>query len=185
MTDVELMRAVCNGDKNAYQTIVKQHLSAISHYAFRMLGNKKDTEDICQETFLKLWINASKWDASKASLSTWLHRIAHNLSIDYLRKHSRVQTQDMNEEQVLLQATGTEVKVVENTEPAPEFRLARLKRAIGELPESQRSALTLCHFQAFSNKEAAAIMGISVVAMESLLARARRSLIKIVKEDAD
>ncbi len=51
MTDEELMRAVCNGEQFAYQTIVKQHLKSISHYAFRILGNQKDTEDITQETF--------------------------------------------------------------------------------------------------------------------------------------
>ncbi|GIT20460.1 MAG: hypothetical protein CM1200mP40_01420 [Gammaproteobacteria bacterium] len=41
MTDEELMRAVCNGEQFAYQTIVKQHLKSISHYAFRILGNKE------------------------------------------------------------------------------------------------------------------------------------------------
>ena len=92
MTDEELMRAVCNGEQFAYQTIVKQHLKSISHYAFRILGNQKDTEDITQETFLKLWINAEKWHPEKAKLSTWLHRIAHNLCIDYIRKHGSIQT---------------------------------------------------------------------------------------------
>jgi len=182
MTDDELMQAVCNGDRSAYQAIVKQHLNAISHYAFRMLGNRKDTEDICQEAFLKLWMNAGKWDAKKANVSTWLHRITHNLCIDYLRKNSRVQTQDMNEEYQLSQAVGSDAGTLDDSEPLRDFRLAKLKKAISELPEGQRSAVTLCHFQAFSNKEAAVIMGVSVSAMESLLARAKRSLIKLVQE---
>ncbi len=182
MTDEELMQAVCSGDKNAYQAIVKRHLNAISHYAFRTLGNKKDTEDICQETFLRLWLNAKRWDAKKAGLSTWLHRIAYNLCIDYLRKNGRLQTQDMEDEQLSLSADESDHRLGEEAESGQEFRLARLKTAINKLPESQRSALSLCHFQAFSNKEAAAIMGISVVALESALARARRSLTKIVQE---
>jgi RNA polymerase sigma factor (sigma-70 family) len=94
MTDEELMLAVSKGDQSAYQTLVSQHLNAISHYAFRLLGNRKDTEDICQEVFLKLWTKASKWQPEKAKLTTWLHRITHNLCIDYLRKHGGTQTSD-------------------------------------------------------------------------------------------
>ena len=98
MTDEELMLAVCDGDQSAYQVIVRQHLNSISHYAFRVLGNQKDTEDITQETFLRLWINAAKWQSEKAKLSTWLHRITHNLCIDYLKKHRRVVTQESFDE---------------------------------------------------------------------------------------
>jgi len=170
MTDEELMTAVCKGDESAYQTIVKQHLRPISHYAFRMLGNQKDTEDIAQETFIRLWVNASKWQANKAKLITWLHRIAHNLCIDYLRKHGRVQTE-----------SDIQVEVGENELQSDEdnrdnFRIASLNFAIRNLPESQRSALMLCHYQGFSNKEAAIIMGISVKALESAVSRAKRAL---------
>ena len=88
------MEAICNGDQMAYQVMVKRFLSSISHYAYRLLGNKKDTEDIAQETFLRVWLNANSWQPEQAMLSTWIHRIAHNLCIDYLRKHGRMQTQE-------------------------------------------------------------------------------------------
>ena len=64
-----------------------------------LFRSNKDTEDIAQETFLRLWINACSWQADKAKLSTWLHRITHNLCVDYLRKHSRVQTRAYLEEE--------------------------------------------------------------------------------------
>ena len=64
-TDEELMQAVCMGDRSAYQTLVKQHLKSISHYAYRLLGNQKDTQDITQEVFLRLWTNAQKWKSEK------------------------------------------------------------------------------------------------------------------------
>lgn len=171
MTDEELMLAVCMGDKLAYQTLVKQHLKPISHYAYRLLGNQKDTEDIAQEVFLRLWINAAKWKTEKAKLSTWLHRITHNLCIDYLRRHGRVQTQDTFDEKL------THLSANEHNNSEEEVdQLKRLNTAIGNLPESQRSALVLCHYQGFSNKEAAAIMNISVKALESAIARAKRAL---------
>ena len=183
MTDEELMRAVCNGDQSAYQTIVKQHLKSISHYAFRILGNQKDTEDITQETFLKLWINAGKWQPEKAKLSTWLHRITHNLCIDYLRKHGSTHTQENVEEE---RSTESPTEWQDKNE-ASEYRTQQeqqLKKAIDNLPENQRSALMLCHYSGFSNKEAAVIMDVSVKALESAIARAKRSLRKQLS-DAD
>ncbi len=177
MTDEELMMAVCRGDQRAYQTIVKQHLTSISHYAFRILGNQKDTEDITQEVFLKLWTNAPQWKPEKAKLTTWLHRIAHNLCIDYLRKHGRMQTRESFEEE----AAPFEL----NNEDESNYKIKILNEALGQLPENQRSALTLCHYQGFSNKEAAAIMNISVKALESAVARAKRSLRnQLLEEDA-
>ncbi len=185
MTDEELMRAVCEGDRSAYQTLVSRHLVSISHYAYRMLGNQKDTEDIGQEVFLKLWTNAAKWNPEKARLSTWLHRIAHNLCIDYLRKHGRVQTRESFDEETeqdnsfsdnysLSNNYNNNYSNSENNSDDEKLRL--LKQAMDRLPENQRSALSLCHYQGFSNKEAAAIMNISVTALESAIARAKRSL---------
>ena len=174
MTDEELMLAVCKGDQSAYQTLVSQHLNAISHYAFRLLGNRKDTEDICQEVFLKLWINAAKWQPEKSKLTTWLHRITHNLCIDYLRKHRNTQITDEldseSEEQEVWSGQNN------NDEEEEKQDKQRLDDAIRLLPENQRSALMLCHYAGFSNKEAAAIMNVSVKALESSIARARRSL---------
>ena len=190
MTDEELMLAVCRGDQSAYQTLVKRHLKPISHYAFRLLGNNKDTEDIAQETFFRLWINASRWQADKAKLSTWLHRIAHNLCVDYLRKHSRVQTtafldeEEDNRVQTLESGAGLHGESASgvNEHFDEDDKLEKLTAAMFELPQSQRSALMLCHYQGFSNKEAAAIMNISVKAIESTLARAKRSLRKKIAE---
>lgn len=173
MTDEELMRAVCNGDHSAYQLIVKQQLNSLSHYAYRMLGNKKDTEDITQEAFLKLWVNASKWQPEKSKLSTWLHRITHNLCIDYLRKHSRMKTQENIESEIDAAAMRAESNEQGN---ATQQQSKQLEQAIGMLPENQRSALMLCHYSGFSNKEAAAIINVSIKALESLIARAKRSL---------
>jgi RNA polymerase sigma-70 factor, ECF subfamily len=178
MTDEDLMEAICNGDQMAYQVMVKRFLSSISHYAYRLLGNKKDTEDIAQETFLRVWLNANSWQPEQAMLSTWIHRIAHNLCIDYLRKHGRMQTQENFEE-----------KLSGESDPAGSIggdeKVTALTAAIGRLPENQRSALALCHYQNFSNKEAAAIMGVSVKALESLISRAKRTLKNSVMEQIE
>lgn len=159
------------GGRPAYQALVKRHLKSISHYAYRLLGNQKDTQDITQEVFLRLWTNAQKWNSDKSKLTTWLHRIAHNLCIDYLRKHGRVQTQDSFDDEAADSLSNNDESIDEDGD-----KTKLLREAISTLPENQRSALSLCHYQGFSNKEAAAIMNISVKALESAIARAKRSL---------
>lgn len=187
MTDEELMLAVCNGDQSAYQTIVKKHLKPISHYAYRMLGNIKDTEEISQETFLRLWTHAARWQTDKATLSTWLHRIAHNLCIDYLRRHRRASLQveirtETDGEDFYNQTIAHETDTEHGKHMDANAAARHLQQALQELPESQRSALMLCHYQGFSNKEAALIMDISVKALESAIARAKRTLRKRLSE---
>ncbi len=187
MTDEELMLAVCNGDQSAYQTIVRKHLKPISHHAYRMLGNTKDTEEISQETFLRLWTYAARWQTDKANLSTWLHRIAHNLCVDYLRRHRRTQLQveirpDSDAKDFYNQETTQEPDNEQGLHRDMNATVRYLKLALQELPESQRSALMLCHYQGFSNKEAAVIMDISVEALESAIFRAKRRLRKRLSE---
>lgn len=169
MTDDEaLMLAIQSGDSQAYERAVRQHIKALSHYAFRMLGNSKDTEDITQETLLRLWTHADRWETGKASVSTWLHRIAHNLCIDYLRKDRSQVTDELTED--------TEIAAKASSVPAQDSRQKALERALGTLPERQRSAIVLSHYQGFSNKDIALMMDVSVDALESILARARRGL---------
>lgn len=182
--DEELMDAVCRGDRQAYRSLVQRHSLAIGHYAYRLLGNSSEAEDITQETFLRLWLNAHRWQPDKARLTTWLHRIAHNLCVDLQRKQGRIQTgHDESELDGQSEAVQSARQVLTTDEAqqdldtdARDTQLQRLRAALDELPENQRSALTLCTFSGFSNQEAAAIMGLSVKALESALARARRSL---------
>lgn len=187
MSDEELMAAVVLGDPHAYQALVRKNLPAISRYALRLVGSRSESEDIAQETFLRLWTTARKWDPAKAKLTTWLHRITHNLCIDFLRKQKRVSLEpDFDSEVSSEEATSgkfsnalRESAEAQGDSPDREAREAELRaldRALNMLPEAQRSALLLCHYQGFSNKEAADIMGSSVQALESLIARAKRGL---------
>jgi RNA polymerase sigma-70 factor (ECF subfamily) len=114
-----------------------------------------------------------------AKLSTWLHNIAHNLCIDYFRKHKRLVpwTEDSDK---------SEDNQPGGIEPDMAF-LSRIdadnvKRSITALPERQRSAILLCHYQGLSNKDAALILDVSVDALESLLARGRKKLRALLSE---
>lgn len=163
------MAAIAAGDQRVYADIVRQHSRAIAFYAWRMLGRQAEAEDVTQETFLRLWTQAARWQPNRAGISTWLHRVAHNLCIDLMRKDKSALTDDLAED--------LEDKQPDLGEDLDDNRRHRwLQQALAELPERQRSALILSHYQGLSNQAIADVMELSVDALESLLARARRAL---------
>ena len=162
------MRLVQTGDQQAYTRLLDRHLNGIHAYVFRMTGNRADAEDIAQETFLRVWHRARTFKPGRVRVTTWLHRIAHNLCVDAFRK--RRETVDME-----LDMMASDTPAQDEASLAEERRRA-VHAGIAALPERQRSALVLCQLQGRSNREAAQILDVSVDALESLIARARRTL---------
>jgi RNA polymerase sigma factor (sigma-70 family) len=125
-------------------------------------------EDVAQEAMLRVWKQAPGWQPGQARFDTWLHRVATNLCYDRLRKKREVLTDVLPER---ADAQPLADQRMTQTEDA-----RRVRTAIEALPDRQRQAIVLCHFQELSNIEAAGIMDVSVEALESLLARGRRGL---------
>lgn len=164
------MAAIAGGDREAFSLAVMRFARSLANYAYRMLGNEAEAEDVTQEAMFRLWTQAERWDPARASLSTWLHRITHNLCIDLIRKNRLLTGQDDERLDDESNAAGHEEAFDQGA------MSDRLHAAIATLPERQRSALVLTHFQGLSNRDVAIILDISVGALESLLARARRQL---------
>jgi len=166
--DETLMQRVGTGDHAACRELVERHLGRIVAFAGRVLGDRTMAEDVAQEVFLRLWSQAQRWRPSGARLTTWLHRIALNLCLDWLARRRETPLDEIDEPvdqkphaTVLLQEQNLSHQV---------------GKALDELLDSQRIAITLCYYQGLRNSEAAQMMEISVEALESLLARGRRTL---------
>ncbi|MEO8114874.1 MAG: RNA polymerase sigma factor [Phenylobacterium sp.] len=166
--DEELLARVAAGDPAAARTLVARKLPRLLALGQRMLGEAAEAEDVAQEAFLRVWRQAPRWRPGVARFDTWLHRVALNLCYDRLRRR-RETVVERPPEQV-------------DEGPAPDRGLAaadvgrRVGAALQALPERQREAIVLCHYQEFGNIEAAALMGVSVEALEGLLGRGRRAL---------
>lgn len=174
--DDELMAGVRNRDQAAFSRLVDRHLGPVHGYLVRLTGSAADADELSQETFLRLWQRASSYRPGQVQLTTWLHRIAHNLAVDELRKRRP--------------ESGIELPEHEDEGAGPEDLAVsgetgrRLAAAMSRLPSTQRSALLLCQVQGFSNREAATIMGIGVRGLESLVARARHALRSALQDSA-
>lgn len=167
--DEELLTRVAAGDPAAVRALVARKLPRLLSLAGRMLGDAPEAEDVAQETFLRVWKQAPKWrPGGSARFDTWMHRVALNLCYDRLRRRREIATDQPPERP--------------DEGPGPERGLEatdtgrRVTLALQALPERQREAIVLCHYQELGNIEAAAVMGVSVEALESLLGRGRRAL---------
>ncbi|HUZ13397.1 MAG TPA: RNA polymerase sigma factor [Caulobacteraceae bacterium] len=166
--DDGLVQRVGAGDAAAVRTLVARKLARVLALAQRMLGDAGEAEDVAQETFVRVWRMAPRWRPGAARFDTWLHRVALNLCYDRLRRRR--------------ERPVAEPPDLPDGGPAPDRGLEaqdvgrRVDRALQALPQRQREAIVLCHYQELSNIDAAALMEVSVDALESLLARARRAL---------
>ena len=156
------------GDPGAFARLVDRHLGPVHRLAWRSLGNDADAQEVAQETFLRAFTSLPNWRHQQARFSTWLYRVAFNLCQDRLR-----QRRDWLpvEEVELIDPAATPDQALERQQ-----RVVRIEDALVKLPQRQREALLLCHYEGLSNAEAAAVLEVSVAALESLLARARRTL---------
>jgi RNA polymerase sigma factor (sigma-70 family) len=166
--DGELVARAGRGDRAAAQLLVVRHLAKLLSLARRMLGDAAEAEDAVQDTFLKLWTHAARWQPGAARFETWLYRVALNQCYDRLRRKSHAPLDTAPDPAD--PAPGPE-RLVENAALA-----VALQAALDALPERQRAAILLCHYEGRGNADAAEILGVSVEAMESLLARGRRTL---------
>lgn len=166
--DLPLVRRIAEGDAAAFSTLVDRHLDRVVRLAERLMASRADAEDVAQEVFVRVWRHARNWKSGNARYSTWLHRVAVNLCQDRLRKRREVDLDAVAE--MPTEEPGAEQLMNRKTVAR------RVAEALSELPERQRIAITLCHFEGMGNKEAAEVMDVSVEALESLLARGRRTL---------
>lgn len=166
-SDRELLRAASDGDSGASRALVDRHLRKLVAFAYRLLSDRAAAEDVAQETFLRLWKQGRDWQAD-AAIGGWLHRVAYNLCIDALRR--RRPTDDIDD--AVLPDRGDTPFQGHHRQEVSEMIAAALEA----LPDRQRAAIALVHYQEMSQIEAAEIMEVSVDALESLLARGRRAL---------
>lgn len=163
-----LVAEVGAGDRHAFGVLMERHLGSIVSVARRMLRDDAEAEDAAQETFLRLWRSGATLEIGPAGVRPWLRRVVSNLCLDRVRGQVRVKEVD---------------ELPEVPEPAKQLAVLesqdvqrRVEVAMQKLPERQRLALTLFHFEGLSQIEIGNVLGVSDEAVESLLSRARRQL---------
>jgi RNA polymerase sigma-70 factor (ECF subfamily) len=156
------------GDSRAFGVLMERHLGSIVSVARRMLRDDAEAEDVAQEAFLRLWRSGATLEIGPPGIRPWLRRVVSNLCLDRVRGQGRVK---VVEELPEVPEPATQLAALESQDVQ-----RRVGVAMQKLPERQRLALTLFHFEGLSQIEIGTILGVSDEAVESLLSRARRQL---------
>ncbi len=177
-SDFDLVRAYADGDNGAFNLLLSRHQQRIYNYIFSMVKDRNLTDDIFQETFIKVdtTLRAGVY-RDEGKFVQWIMRIAHNIIIDYFRKNQKLKLVHSTEE--------TDVfDLIDGYDESAEHQIIRkqvhkdIRMLIKQLPEEQRRVLIMRHYADMSFKEIADKTGVSI---NTALGRMRYALINIRK----
>ncbi|HRH43447.1 MAG TPA: sigma-70 family RNA polymerase sigma factor [Pyrinomonadaceae bacterium] len=181
-SDSELIAKAITGLEDSFEELVRRYQRPIINYVFRMLGNYDASLDVTQEVFIKVYNSMARYSA-EYKFSTWLYKIAHNASIDYLRRHN-------NHEQSLEAESedGTYQVQYESKHLSPEQERERsewreeIETVVRRLPAGYRELILLRHTQDLSYDEIAEVTNLPLGTVKNRLFRAREMMREIFVE---
>ncbi len=182
LNDQDLVRAFRkDGDQLAFSELLNRHQNKIYSYIYSMVGNQEIANDIFQETFTKVITKMDDTYNEQGKWIAWVMRIAHNATIDHIRKRKRfvdvnAATDDNNYDFY----DRLEDEGAPSAQDDLEFGEAKssLMKHIGNLPKEQREVVMLRHYYEMSFKEIAELTNVSI---NTALGRMRYALINLRK----
>ena len=156
LSDEILIARVARGDRTALETLYDRHAGIVLGICIKITGERATAEDVLQETFWRVWQNASTYQSQRGSFTGWLFRIARNLAIDvYRRDRSRPQavTETGEANPILDQMADLDTNVAEQTQSNLDAQ--QVRNALKNLPREQRRVIELAHFYGMTRQEIA------------------------------
>src|SRR5215210_5954613 len=181
-TDHALLEATRTGDEDAFAELVNRYRNQITSYIYRMTSDYDSAVDLAQETFVRVYRAAERYQASHA-FSTYIYRIATNLAISELRQRKRrrlvsltgfFQSQDQAGEACELDPPDK--RPLQDAALVDDERRTAVARAIATLPEKYRAPLVLRDIEERSYEEIGRILEMSEGTVKSRISRARTFL---------
>ena len=177
-SDVELIKAIGDGDHKAFERLTDRYKNALYNFVYRYIGDMPTAEEVTQEVFLRIYRAASKFKViENAKVSTWIFKIAYNLSMNELKRRMRYLR--------LLNDHADEKDMVDRTQALESIENLELIEAVMSelslIPENQRAALLLRVNQELSYREISEVLDVSVSSVEMLIFRARKHLKQHIK----
>jgi len=165
-----LKRVGLTQDRDAFASLFAIFAPRVKAYMMKVGSDPASSEEITQETFIRVWRKAGQFDPKKASAVTWIFTIARNLRIDRLRKENRP-TFDPDDPIFFPETSQTPLENIEQSDI-----VERVKASIGSLPEDQREVVQLSFIEGLSHQEIANAIGLPLGTVKS---RLRLSFVKL------
>jgi RNA polymerase sigma-70 factor (ECF subfamily) len=181
-TDHDLVALAASGSEKAYRELLDRYQRPVFSLIYRMVRDREQAEDLAQETFVKVFNHIGSFDP-KYKFSSWIFKIASNLTIDALRKKDlkTVSLDGSRNAETPDEVDATRITVESRDENPEEFLEAKelgqeIERAIGELRPEYRQAILLRHVEGRPYEEIAEIMGVPLGTVKTFIHRARGEL---------
>ncbi len=180
LTDQELAAEISERNIDAFTALYDRYGRRVFGLAARMLNDSASSEEVTQDVFLRVWRRAQSYTPTKGKFTTWLFRIAHNRTIDELRKRRRDRNRHSSDIAEHYDLESNEISPSEAVVSNSEY--AQVRAAIHMLPPPQRRVVELSYFKGYTQTEIAAKTGQPLGTVKT---RMRLALIKLRKALAE
>lgn len=176
LTDGQIIESVVSGQHDGFEELVRRYQRPITSYVYRMLGDYESALDTTQEVFIKVYNSLHKYSFDY-KFSTWIYRIAHNASVDHMRRNS-ITPQSLEMEN----ADGSFEIQLESRAASPEQDRERsewraeIETVVKSLPAAYRDLILLRHSRDMSYDEIAEVTGLPLGTVKNRLFRAREMM---------
>ncbi len=172
---------LCSGDQTAFYDLVGRYKKKVYYLAYDITGDHHEAEDISQEVFMKVY-HALKTFRRDAKMSSWLHQITVNASIDSIRRKSARPAKSLGEFDSVSTQGSLVAGSAHNLDPVQSTEYVqiqnRVSQALQKISPKERTVFVMCHYNGLKLKETAEILNVTVGTVKSLLFRAIRKLRK-------
>ena len=164
-----LVQRLLTGDEEAVRTIYARFSRPVFSLGLRLLGSAEAAEELTQDVFLTAWRKASRFDAGRGRLSTWLMAIAHNLAVDRLRR-------ERGAGRPILILVDEVPERVSESDVDPILDRDAARRAMQSLSDGERDLLVKAYFRGMTARE---ISETDAIPLGTVKTRLRTTLIKL------
>ena len=174
LTETAIVEAVRKGRREGQTEMVSRYAERVFAMIVRQVPDVMDAQELMQDAFMRAFDHIDSYDPHKASLSTWLCRIAYRLTLDFLKRR-RPMIVSLEDTKVWQTDISDEVLEAELS-TGREERIERLQKVINDLPDDERMLLTLYYFEDRPLTEITYITGIDAKPLANRLYRTRKKL---------
>ena len=182
LVDNDLIIVIHKQNREAYKELFARYQKKLFTYIFHLVGNKEETEDILQNVFSKTYKNIEHFDTDR-KFSSWIYRIAHNESVNFLKRKSKRYTiswDDVSTSKDKLDSASNEERPEEKMEHQEIMK--EIEWALEKIPKKYQQVLRLRYFQEYSYEEMGKILDKPVNTVGTLINRAKKKLLEVVQQ---
>jgi RNA polymerase sigma factor (sigma-70 family) len=179
LQDGQLVQLVAEKDADALEVLYERYGKVAYSLARRILTDEVLAQDVVQEVFLSLWRNASRFDAARGTVATYLLSMTHHRAVDVVRREENLRRRRTSDEVLEFQPDPN--PGVEAEAEAAERR-SEVRAALAQLPPAQREALALAYFGGYTQREVATLVGVPLGTVKTRMAAGMRKLEQALRE---